>query len=626
MSAAEQHPKRLGRYEVQGELGVGGMATVYRARDPVLERDVALKVLHPHLRKAGEARTRFTREARAAAQLRHKHIVQIFDYSGEDSDWVYIAAELIEGSTLAHLVASHGPVFAEIAVSLVAAVAAGLGEAHRRGIVHRDIKPENILIDKHGVVKITDFGIAQVLDSHAFTATGEVLGTPHYMSPEQVRGERCDARSDVFSLGSVLYLLLTGRRAFEASAPHAVLRRIVDGHSVDVLDSNPAVGEACAQLLRQAMAAEKDARFADGHAFAQALSAFVSQSGLSVEELPALFVDAPERTASKVASMVVRSHEQRLAEAFATKVWPEVHALAARLLALDPGNAKALEALSIRDRVSRRRRLHRSMLATALALLVATAAVVALAWPWQPPERLQQSETSANRAREPGARSRQGQANQVGGRGARGGPASQGGSPQRGAIAANTPVTEGVPPRPGTADAAMATPSPGAKRTREANLPARRVILQPSPKNVSIAVDGGKPRAFGPEFFSLRLRPGVHRFAVTGAEGCCYPQVFHSRIPPGESPYTLELRLQYKPAGLYVATPVPAEVRVANGPSGRARELVSIPMERGAVKRIRVTVSAEGFADRTESLRVTAGRVTQARVQLQPLEPSPAAQ
>ncbi|KPV48937.1 protein kinase, partial [Kouleothrix aurantiaca] len=218
--------RRLGRYEILEVLGRGGMAAVYRARDTVLRRDVALKVLYPQYTGDVALVERFQREAVLAAGLDHSNILPIYDV-GDTDGMVYIAMRLLSGQSFADVLRLRGSIAPADLLPIVDQVAAALDYAHARQIVHRDIKPANILIDGDGLhalgsarAILTDFGIAKSLDAAArgLTATGVLIGTPEYMAPEQIRGgHKVDARADIYALGVVVYRALTGHRPFEGS-------------------------------------------------------------------------------------------------------------------------------------------------------------------------------------------------------------------------------------------------------------------------------------------------------------------------------------------------------------------------------------------------------------------------
>ena len=216
------------RYVLEEEVGRGGMAVVYRAHDRALNRVVAVKVLHGHLQTQRESRARLTREAQAVAKLHHPNIVEIFDYSGEDAETAFIVTELIDGETLETFLLRRRLELPETALLLVAPICEALAHAHAVGIVHRDIKPGNVMIRADGTVKLMDFGIAQVLDAQGLTMTGTLLGSPAHMSPEHIEGRPLDARADVFSLGTLLYLAAVGELPFQGRNPHALMRALLE--------------------------------------------------------------------------------------------------------------------------------------------------------------------------------------------------------------------------------------------------------------------------------------------------------------------------------------------------------------------------------------------------------------
>jgi len=216
----------LGRYQVVGRLGRGGMADVYKGFQPSLDRYVAIKVLHPSMVEEAEFVQRFQREAKSVARLRHPNIIQVFDYDNQ-GDTYYMVMEFLDGPTLkaaleeVHRRKEEMPL--QVALRIVSDVGAALAYAHEMGVVHRDVKPANIMLDRSGRVILTDFGVAKMLTGTKVTVTGTVLGTPAYMSPEQGMGEPGDSRSDIYSLGVVLFELATGRLPYDADTPLAVL-------------------------------------------------------------------------------------------------------------------------------------------------------------------------------------------------------------------------------------------------------------------------------------------------------------------------------------------------------------------------------------------------------------------
>ena len=214
--------RRIGHYEIIDEIAAGGQATVYRARDLTLGRIVALKVLHPHLARDAQFRERFLREARTAASLTHSNVVTVFEV-GEEAGQLFLAMEYLP-SSLHDMVEERGALGAEEAIDITRQVARALQAAHDRGIVHRDMKPHNILLTAEGLPKVSDFGIARATEFATMTAAGAVIGTPQYMSPEQAKGESVDIRSDLYSLGIVLYELLTGHTSLEGTTPQEAMR------------------------------------------------------------------------------------------------------------------------------------------------------------------------------------------------------------------------------------------------------------------------------------------------------------------------------------------------------------------------------------------------------------------
>jgi hypothetical protein len=252
----------LGRYQLLAPIGEGGMATVYRARDPELRREVAIKVLFPHLARRHDVVRRFHREARAAARLRHSAILQTFDVGGgEDGEPPYIVMELVRGPTLHEQLAQSGPMLSELVACVGVVIAEALEVAHQAGVIHRDLKPANLLIAEDGRLLLADFGVAHVdRDESLATRTGAVLGTPAYMSPEQASGEDIDVRSDLYSLGATLYHLATGVVPYSGSPMKVMSQLATAGSLVPPQQRRPAVGRPLSSAILQLMSYEPSQR------------------------------------------------------------------------------------------------------------------------------------------------------------------------------------------------------------------------------------------------------------------------------------------------------------------------------------------------------------------------------
>jgi eukaryotic-like serine/threonine-protein kinase len=258
-----------GRYRILGRLGSGGMADVYEAEDTQLGRRVALKLLHRRFAEDAEFVERFRREASAAAGLSHPNVVQVFD-RGEWDGTYYIAMELLEGRNLKQVVREHGPLDPALAVDIVLQILKAARFAHRRGVVHRDIKPHNVIVDEEGRAKVTDFGIARA-GSSDMTETGSIMGTAQYLSPEQAQGHPVDARSDLYSIGVVLYELLTGAPPFDADSPVTIALKQVSEDPLPPRQRNPAITPALDAVVLRALRKDPVERYQDADAFIAAL-------------------------------------------------------------------------------------------------------------------------------------------------------------------------------------------------------------------------------------------------------------------------------------------------------------------------------------------------------------------
>jgi eukaryotic-like serine/threonine-protein kinase len=281
-----KHPEmlgRLGRYDIERVIGHGGMGIVLKAHDCELNRPIAIKLLAGHLAHVGAARARFAREGRAAAAVVHEHVVAIYNVETEGRV-PFLVMQYVPGRSLQSRVDEDGTLGAEEILRIGMQAAGGLAAAHRQGLVHRDVKPSNILLeDTVERAVLTDFGLARTLDDASLTHTGILAGTPHYMSPEQSRGEPIDARSDLFSLGAVLYFMATGHPPFRASGAMAVLHRICNDSHRPVWQWNREIPDQISDVIDRLLEKKPQSRFASAEEVQQELARLLSlqqQQGL----------------------------------------------------------------------------------------------------------------------------------------------------------------------------------------------------------------------------------------------------------------------------------------------------------------------------------------------------------
>ena len=272
------------RYEIISQTGVGGMATVYTARDNVLNRKVAIKVLKDEFTTDEEFEKRFNSEAQAAASLSHPNIVSIYDVGNEDGIY-YIVMELVRGKTLKQIITEEGALPWKWSVNIAMQIASALETAHKNNIVHRDIKPHNIIITEDGVAKVTDFGIAKAVSNSTITAFGTTIGSVHYFSPEQAKGGYTDAKSDIYSLGVVMYEMLTGRVPFDSDTSVSVALKHMQEPPVPPMEINDNIPQAVNDIILKAMEKEPMARYQTATAMMRDLSrALKDPEGEFVEE------------------------------------------------------------------------------------------------------------------------------------------------------------------------------------------------------------------------------------------------------------------------------------------------------------------------------------------------------
>ena len=287
---------QLGRYEILGELGHGAMGIVYKAKDPLIDRVVAIKTINLGLAldEKEEYEERFYQEAKAAGRLSHPNIVTIFDV-GKSGDVAYIAMELLQGRELRDIMNESGLLPVDQVLDIVAQVAQGLAYAHEHDIVHRDVKPSNIMVVRDGHVKITDFGIARLASSAVRTQSGMVLGSPKYMSPEQVMGKVIDRRSDIFSLGVILYEMLTEQAPFVGENVNAIMYQTLNVAPVPPSKLNPAVPEMLNFIVAKALSKKLEDRYQNAKDFAIDLRACRDSLPRSGQKIDALKPTAADK-------------------------------------------------------------------------------------------------------------------------------------------------------------------------------------------------------------------------------------------------------------------------------------------------------------------------------------------
>jgi eukaryotic-like serine/threonine-protein kinase len=299
-----------GRYRLEAEIGRGGMSTVFRAFDTVLERPVAIKLMHREIASDSDQLERFRREARSVAQLNHPHVVTVIDAGeepadggqpgSEDAGSPYIVLEYIDGRTLKEIIRREGPLDVPQAIAYAIEIARALGAAHERQIVHRDVKPHNILLSEEGGAKITDFGIARTLTEEGLTMAGRVLGTTDYVSPEQALGQPVTGQSDLYSLGVVLFEMLTGDVPFHGSSPVAVAMKHVREDVPDVQLLRPEVSASTASVVDRAVSKDLARRYPDAATMVadleDALAIEASRAGQATGEVTSVLRTLPGRS------------------------------------------------------------------------------------------------------------------------------------------------------------------------------------------------------------------------------------------------------------------------------------------------------------------------------------------
>lgn len=366
--------RQIGRYRILEQLGQGGMSVVYKGLDTTLDREVAVKVLHPHLAGRAESRKRLEREAKAVARLHHPNILEVFDFSGEGASESYLVTEYIRGKTLREFITDETLQPPEVAAMVVHELAAALAHAHEAGILHRDLKPENVMVREDGVLKLMDFGIAKILDrDEKMTMTGALVGSPAHMAPEIIEGEEAGAEADVFSLGTMLYLFATGRLPFVAPNTTATLKKILDSIYDDPRQVVPTVSDELAEIIAQCLQRQPASRFPNASKLRDALAEYLASLGLTRphEELQKFFLDPKlyrRELTPRITGALLSRAEQLLAEKKTARAMSALN----QVLAHEPANARASELLGqMRARKLREARAQRLRRTALLSLGVA---------------------------------------------------------------------------------------------------------------------------------------------------------------------------------------------------------------------------------------------------------------
>jgi serine/threonine-protein kinase len=588
--------RHLGRYRLLEPLGSGGMSVVYRGVDTSLHREVAVKVLHPHLARQQEARARLAREARAVARLQHPNILEVFDFADPSTEDAFLVTELVRGETLKSFAERERLFPPELAALVVQQLSRALGHAHEAGVIHRDLKPENVMVRDDGVLKLMDFGIARVLDpGERMTVTGALVGSPAYMAPEVIDGQPATAESDVFSLGTLLYWLWTGTLPFAAPSTPATLKRILAGTYEDPRGVCPAISDALVSILDTCLAHDPVDRYASAKELEQALSQALDELGLTDGEaiLGAFFADPAATRAALVQRLVATLLAKGAEEAAAGRL-PRALARVDQALALEPDAPAARALLDRLQSTLRRGRARRRAVTIAGGTVIAAALAVGVT-------AVVRSRMAAPEAPAPG-------------------PAmlSAVATPSRppAPVVPASVETRTEPTREGVLPGAAA-PTEGAAETSRSGRTAPRpaavryqVLVRPYG---SLQVDDEKKSSEALSVHTLALSPGRHVLRVS----CqwCEDQVVPIEVIAGK-PETLAIPARLKAAELRFAfEPASAQVRIGDV-TRAAGESLSHPFEIASpraptrfVHRVDYEVTAPGYRPVRSSVEVLPGAI-----------------
>jgi serine/threonine-protein kinase len=583
----------LAKYELLEEIGHGGMATVYRARDPRLGRDVAIKIIHKHLRENSEVGARFVAEARAAAKLRHPGIVEVYDVSTEDDGDRYLVVELLRGTTLRKILQQHRDMPAEIGAAIVLVLCEALEHAHASGIIHRDVKPENVLVelpqdrepgpkcrapaeqndtplpqsrprlvardstdggdgrssrrsrkgDLGVIIKLTDFGIAKMLDAQGVTSTGQVLGSPAHMAPEQIEAGEVDGRTDVFALGVLMYECLVGHLPFEGKNPAQVLRRVLEGHYPAADRERPTVGGRWSRIVAGALARTPAERTESPGKLGEQIRAELEALGITDPraEIAAYFEDPTAHAEALLALLVPRL----VARGERAKKARDITGAAAdfnRAMALAPHDMAIWKrATSLTSSTARRQLARRLSAIAAGSVLLGFAAYGIARWQKSMPTNGGSSEQRRAEPTPPSGPTAQ--------------PVIDDAAPRdTKASVVSVPVEQGrIPRKAPNGPASVATTMPAAERTTP-----RKVVFEIIPKGATLLLDGREVNWFANTF---SLLPGPHSVEISVPNSkCCEPKSLTAQVTPSDDPGDVQ-RFVWK------LSPRPATVVLSGAPA-----------------------------------------------------------
>lgn len=511
------------------------MATVYRARDKRLGREVAVKIIHRHLRENKEVGQRFASEARAVAKVKHPGIVEVYDVSEDDAEERYLVVELVRGKTLRELLQDEQYLPPEVAAAIGIELSLALDHAHGLGVIHRDVKPENVLMrtvpsgrttGEHSekLVKITDFGIAKLLDAQGVTSTGQVLGSPAHMAPEQIEGGEVSARSDVFGLGVLLYECMVGKLPFDGKNPAQVLRRVLEGAFTPPERARPTVGRGLSSVVERALAKDAKDCFASALEVADALRAELKSMGFDDPGAEvASFLQDSKQYRTDFEARVVKALVKRGREAREARDVPTATTAFNRALAYRPDDADLIAEVSS---LAKSQRLQRALIQTAIIIAGSLVVAVILGGVFRIVAKV--------RGKVPHK------------------AVAVGSAPQK----LNGPAAPAAETRP-DGSAEPVKPRKKARRNQQAEPPKEAVadatgnvnIVVVGPQSAKVVVDGEPLASWFGTVHELKAGPHTFQFQPPNTECCEVPEPKVVTVEPGQT-ITVRGQIPWKPAVL----------------------------------------------------------------------------